>query len=410
MAWNRTARGGWQWWGGAGWTAGTALALAMLALALLAAGIMRPLRHAPYFGSITLALDDALSQVAPPPKVEPRAFAPLPAEQARQTNAAIPFVEGAIPAAAPFTYAGTPQDRASALTCLAAAAYYEAGDETAGEEAVTQVVLNRVRHPAFPKTVCGVVFEGAERKTGCQFTFACDGAMARLPSVAAWERARAIAGSALAGHVDKAVGTATHYHADYVVPYWHGALDKLAEVRGQIFYRWQGWWGSPKAFTGHVQPFERIDPRLVSLAGPGVSFTGTSTGIAAAAADLFENQHPPTGSFKVPGVANGDLRGSVVRLMDADAGQFVLQLDPGAGPASYKAAAEAICKARPDCIVMGWLRADRLPMQLPVLPPRMRTMAFLYRKNSLVDTAGAYWNCHQVPNAGTGRCLPGTGL
>ena len=380
----------------------------MLAIALLAVGIMRPIRRAPYFGSITYALDDALSQVAPPPKVEPRAFAPLPAEQARQTNAAIPFVTEVIPAAAPFTYAGAPQDRANALACLAAAAYYEAGDDDAGEEAVTQVVLNRVRHPAFPKTVCGVVFEGAERTTGCQFTFACDGAMARLPSPAAWDRARAIAESALAGHVDKIVGTATHYHADYVVPYWHNALDKLAEVRGQIFYRWQGWWGSPKAFSGHVRPFERIDPRLAALAGPvpGVSFAGT----AAQAGDLFENQHPPTGSFKVPGVASGDLHGSIVRLMDAEAGQFVLQLDPGAGPASYKAAAEAICKARPNCIVMGWLRADRMPMRMPVLPPRMRTMAFLYHKNSLIDSAGAFWNCHQVPRAATGRCLPGTEL
>jgi hypothetical protein len=332
--------------------------------------------------------------------------APLPAEQAKRDNDAIPFVAGTFPAAAPFAFTGTPQDRASALTCLAAAVYYEAGDDKAGEEAVAQVVLNRARHPAFPKTVCGVVFEGAERASGCQFTFTCDGALARSPSPAAWGRARAIAESALAGHVDKAVGTATHYHADYVVPYWHASLDKLAEVSGQIFYRWQGWWGSPRAFSGHLQPFERIDPRLMPLAGavPGAAFTGT----AAEAADLFENRAPPAAALHVPGVAAGALHGNVVRLMDDEAGQFVLQLTPGAKAASYETAAKALCKGRENCIVMGWLRADRLPAQLPVPPPRMRTMAFLYRKNGLVDASGAYWNCHQVPGATTGRCLPGT--
>jgi spore germination cell wall hydrolase CwlJ-like protein len=375
-------------------------------MVLLAAGIMRPAPPALHNRPAPDTLANALPRIAPPPKVEPQVFVPLPADQAKRTNAAVPFVAGTIPAAAPFAYVGTPQDRANALTCLAAAAYYEAGDDKAGEEAVTQVVLNRVRHPAFPKTVCGVVFQGAERPTGCQFTFACDGALARVPPPAAWERARAIAESALAGYVDKTVGTATHYHADYVVPYWRATLDKLAEVGNQIFYRWQGWWGSPKAFTGHLQPFERIDPRLVALAGPvpGAAFTGT----AAEAAELFENQHPPTSSLRIRGVSASDLHGSVVRLMDADAGQFVLQLDPGGKAASYEAAAKAICKARPDCIVMGWLHADRMPSQMPVPPPRMRTMAFLYRKNSLVDAAGAYWNCHQVPSAETGRCLPGT--
>ncbi|MGJ3626051.1 cell wall hydrolase [Sphingomonas sp. MMS24-JH45] len=83
-----------------------------------------------------------------------------------------------------------------------------------------QVVLNRLRHPAFPKTVCGVVFQGAERSTGCQFTFTCDGALARQPSPLAWDRARKVAAAALAGAVYRPVGYATHYHTDWVVPYW----------------------------------------------------------------------------------------------------------------------------------------------------------------------------------------------
>ena len=78
---------------------------------------------------------------------------------------------------------------------------------------------------------------------------------------------------------------------------------------------------SPKAFTGHLQPFERIDPRLVALAGPvpGAAFSGTAT----EAADLFENRHPPTASLTVPGVSSAALHGNAVRLMDGDAGQFV---------------------------------------------------------------------------------------
>src|SRR3546814_13220413 len=88
------------------------------------------------------------------------------------------------------------------IECLAAAVYYEAGSESVdGQRAVAQVVLNRVRHPAYPNSVCAVVFEGAQRATGCQFTFTCDGAMRRTPSVAGWERARKVAEAAPAGKV-----------------------------------------------------------------------------------------------------------------------------------------------------------------------------------------------------------------
>jgi hypothetical protein len=89
--------------------------------------------------------------------------------------------------------AGSAEDRARARTCLAQTAWYEAGQDRAGQQAVVQVVLNRVRHPAYPKTICGVVFQGSERRTGCQFTFTCDGSLARVPSAAAWKDALAVA-------------------------------------------------------------------------------------------------------------------------------------------------------------------------------------------------------------------------
>ncbi|MGO1303857.1 MAG: cell wall hydrolase, partial [Sphingomonas parapaucimobilis] len=140
-------------------------------------------------------------RVVPPaelPPVEPVAFVDMNPDEARAYNAGVPFSTDPNPAARPFLYRGSAEDKARALDCLAAGVLYEAGDDARGEQAVAQVVLNRLRHPAFPKTVCGVVFEGQERSTGCQFTFTCDGALTKWqPPEAAWTRARQIAAMAL---------------------------------------------------------------------------------------------------------------------------------------------------------------------------------------------------------------------
>ncbi|MNQ67305.1 Cell Wall Hydrolase [compost metagenome] len=114
---------------------------------------------------------------------------------------------------------------------------------------MAQVVLNRVRDPNYPNTVCGVVYQGAERTTGCQFSFTCDGALARAPIAWAWTRAARVAERALAGHVATRVGTATHYHADYVHPWWSPTLAKITQVGAHIFYRWKGAPGESKAFV-----------------------------------------------------------------------------------------------------------------------------------------------------------------
>src|SRR5690606_41859712 len=121
--------------------------------------------------------------------------------------------------------------RARAADGLAAAADHAAAGDAAGPRAVIQGVLHRVGNPAYPQSVCGVVFQGAERSTGCQFTFTCDGSMARRrPSVQAWESARQAASFALDGYADGTVGHATHYHTDWVHPYWSRSLDKGAGV------------------------------------------------------------------------------------------------------------------------------------------------------------------------------------
>ncbi|HYJ82839.1 MAG TPA: cell wall hydrolase [Allosphingosinicella sp.] len=194
-----------------------------------------------------------------PPQPEPLQFREIAPQDAVTINAAVPVSTLPNPAARPFAIAfATPADRLRAVECLTAAVYYEAAIESdSGQRAVAQVVLNRVRHPAYPRTVCGVVFQGQERATGCQFTFTCDGALRRTPSVAGWARARRVAEEALAGKVFAPVGWATHYHTNWVVPYWSSSLVKLANIGTHIFYRWEGGWGRPAAFRlspGRVEP------------------------------------------------------------------------------------------------------------------------------------------------------------
>ena len=160
----------------------------------------------------------------------------LSMEEAREENASVPFVAEQGRARA-FRFRGSPAAREQALQCLATAAVYEAGDDERGQKAVMQVVLNRLARPGYPKTVCGVVYQGAARTTGCQFSFSCDGSQSRRPERAGWSTARTAARRALSGHVFTPVGAATHYHADWVAPYWINSLDKIAQVHGHIFYR-----------------------------------------------------------------------------------------------------------------------------------------------------------------------------
>ena len=165
-----------------------------------------------------------------------RAGGALTMEKARKTNASIPLVPELGKARA-FHFHGSSAARVQALDCLATAAVYEAGDDERGQKAVMQVVLNRLARPGYPKTVCGVVYQGATRTTGCQFSFSCDGSQVRRPERAGWSTARTAARRAPSGRVFRPVGAATHYHADWVVPYWIGSLDKIAQVEGHIFFR-----------------------------------------------------------------------------------------------------------------------------------------------------------------------------
>jgi hypothetical protein len=204
-----------------------------------------------------------------------------------------------------------------------------------------------------------VVFQGSERRTGCQFTFTCDGSLARALSPPAWDRARKIATAALDGAVYRPVGTATHYHTDWVVPYWRSSLQKIAIVHTQIFYRWPGYWGSRAVLSGALRPGEQPDARIVRLAG---------LTIADAAA---------------PAVAER------------------------ASPASFAIAAFTLCGDKLECSVYGWTSAADLPQGLPVSREALRTLAFAYRKSRNLGIAKSYWDCARFPRALVSQCLAG---
>ena len=228
--------------------------------------------------------------VAGPPKPLPSEIRDLAPETALQLNSRIPIAGGPNPAARPFLFGNaSAETRARALECLTSAICYEAGQEpTDGQRAVAQVVLNRVRHPAFPNSVCGVVYEGSTRSTGCQFTFTCDGAMAYAPIPALWNRARKVAEAALNGHVHSPVGYATHYHADYVVPYWASSLVKTDVEGAHIFYRWAGGWGRPDSFTDRWSGLEG-NPAALRMAALSVPHVKAPVRTAEATVEKLED-------------------------------------------------------------------------------------------------------------------------
>lgn len=130
-------------------------------------------------------------------------------------------------------------------TCLANGIYFEArGESVMGQAAVAQVILNRVRNPAFPNSICGVVYQNKNWRNRCQFSFACDGSKDRIADRKAYTRAKRVAEQVTKGEIwINAVGSATHYHANYVRPRWAGAMERVDRIGKHIFYRtYNGGW------------------------------------------------------------------------------------------------------------------------------------------------------------------------
>jgi Cell Wall Hydrolase len=234
--------------------------IAIIALAVTKSDLPSKQRRNP----VSVALD------SDPVEPAPLTFQPnIAAADAEVMNAERADYTGPIIAARPFIAPRTADrqpDMQRAVECLSQAVYYEAASEAPeGQRAVAQVVLNRVRDPRYPSSVCGVVYQGSERRTGCQFTFTCDGALARKPDPFLFARARMVAIGALFGQVEPLVGLATHYHTKQVVPYWRTDLVKLRTVGAHIFY---GWKGREKSARGLRTTYAGIEPEIADPINP----------------------------------------------------------------------------------------------------------------------------------------------
>jgi spore germination cell wall hydrolase CwlJ-like protein len=267
------------------------------------AGSTAPAR-APVAAEIAVASSE---NAAPAKGVTGTTALPVIPISAAQAAAIVSANVGVVPAA-PFTLRGIANtDRTRALECLTAAIYYEAASEPdAGQAAVAQVVLNRVRHPAFPASVCGVVYQGSEH-AGCQFSFACDGAGARIPLRGGWARAARAAALALTGRVFAPVGLATHYHTYAVTPAWNRSLVMTNAVGAHFFHRWKGYWGTAAAFRQIYAGGEPVPgPHVAAVVPVAVAALPIAAPVTAIATVL--PAHAGSGSYLVatPAAREGD--------------------------------------------------------------------------------------------------------
>ncbi len=329
------------------------------------------------------------------PEVEPVKFVDLSPEDARAFNATVPFSTDPNPAARPFRFAGGPEDLARATDCMAAGILYEAGDDTLGERAVAQVVLNRLRHPAFPKTVCGVVFEGQDRSTGCQFSFSCDGAITRWhPTDDAWRRAREVAAASLSGAVFKQVGYATHYHTDWVVPYWQSSLDKITAVNTHLFFRWSGWWGTPPAFGRHPETIEPVIAQLADLSDAhktGAALAEADAALAEASIAMGFRAASETVSLPTPAPVDSDT--------------LLVTLPRNQTAEGLPALAAQACGDKPFCRYMVWTDGTKAAPSLPLDPAQTAALSFSYLRDRASGYEKSLWNCRQFKRADSAQCM-----
>lgn len=129
--------------------------------------------------------------------------------------------------------------------CLAEGIYFEArGEPVKGQAAVSQVILNRVRNPHYPNSICGVVYQNKHWTNRCQFSFACDRIRDRINNRKLYDLALHVAAETTAGRIWlPEVGSSTHYHATYVNPRWNRKMKRLGRIGLHIFYRtYNGGW------------------------------------------------------------------------------------------------------------------------------------------------------------------------
>ncbi|UYH53768.1 cell wall hydrolase [Qipengyuania sp. SS22] len=327
----------------------------------------------------------------------------LPPGDAQARNAGVAFAAIGPGNASPFTFRGSAADRTRARDCLALAGMAEAGGGDGDQRAVMQVILNRVRHPAFAGSVCGVVFEGSQRPTGCQFSFTCDGSLTRRYSDAAWRAARARAEEMLGGATHAPVGNATHFHADYVYPWWSNQLAKVAQVGPHIFFRWRGFWGSGAALSaryggGEPDPLRLRETALVTAAAsplPGLVESGeavrsiTRDSVARAAGG-------PSVPAPVPGPGSAG----------SGAGVHFVLVSPGDSPAALVERARALCGGGGYCRVQGWSDSAQVPSSLPLTDTARRSLRFSFAAANANGGEAVFFDCRLFSAPDIGTCLP----
>lgn len=303
-----------------------------------------------YSPNVTRIGNSVTFEVPPVQLPPPNLLRPISPDEALKENAERPFVNRPDAPANRFVLHTDAADRERAITCLTQAVYYEAGGEGAdGGRAVAQVVVNRMRHPGFPASICGVVYQGVEKGSGCQFTFACDGSLLRTPVPSLWQQARKIAEQALSGHVFAPVGHATHYHADYVLPYWADSLDKSVQIGRHIFYRLPSVLGDARSF---FQRYAGKEPEIPKPQSTVVLPPSPATQELANVLGADQSNGPAKDVEKAA---------SPVTELAIDSSHGSLIVDGGAAPAVvHRAKAASDCPVAGDRQQMTAIRADNL--------------------------------------------------
>lgn len=321
---------------------------------------------------------------------------------AQAMNARVAMAAAGPGTAVPFAFRGSAADRARARECLALAGMAEAGSGDGDQRAVMQVILNRVRHPAFAKTICGVVFEGSNRATGCQFSFTCDGSLARRYADASWEAARRRAEEMLGGATYAPVGNATHFHADYVYPWWSPKLDKVAAVGPHLFFRWRGPFGTAAALSARYAGSEP-DPLAMRQTALAVAEANSRPELAATPTLLQSGEAVRTI------VAEKQTQREVAQTSGpaspAPGVHFVL-VSGSESAQDLVAKSRSLCPGERFCQVYGWSEAEAIPAKLPLSPSARQALRFSFLPARGGNSEAIFLDCQLFQSPAIGNCLP----
>jgi len=183
-------------------------------------------------------------------------------------------------------------------------------------------------------------------------------------------------------------------------------------VGGHIFYRMRGWAGERAALTGRPSGGEQLDPRIASFPeAPQFAASDTNMAPETTGEQIIRSSALPPAKAATPrleGISTADLKGNVIRLVNPELSSFVLKLDPGAFSGSYAVVAYSLCRARPDCLVLGWRAESLLPSSMPNASRPGAGLSFMFRKDGVSGMTQIFWDCRQTPRDAASECLPGT--